>query len=137
MAEKDQVSLATFDIIYDLIEHIRKEMASLLEAEVRREVLGKVKILALFKHDTKSQVVGGRVMSGRLVRGALCEIQRNGKAVMVAKVGQVQQNKEDVTEVNEGSETGMRIDVDPKNAVDIAVGDILEIFQEEKIARSL
>ena len=138
LAEKEHVSLATFDVIYELIEHIRKEMGAMLDAEVRREVLGKVKILAEFKKDSRSQVIGGRVLSGKLVRGAFCDVQRDGKSVMIGKVGQVQQAKQDVPEVSEGLETGMRIDIiDPKVVVDIKVGDILEVFTEEKIARSL
>ena len=138
LAEKEHVSVASFDVIYELIEHIRKEMAGMLDAEVRREVVGKVKILALFKKDSRNQVVGGRVLSGKLVRGALCDVQRDGKSIMLAKVGQVQQAKQDVPEVAEGFETGMRIDIiDSRTAVDIEVGDILEIYQEESIARTL
>jgi translation initiation factor IF-2 len=138
LAEKEHISLATFDVIYELVEHIRKEMAGFLNAEVRREIVGKVKILALFKNDSKAQVVGGRVLSGKLVRGALCDVQRDGQSVMLAKVGQVQQAKKDVPEVSEGFETGMRIDIiDSRTVVDIQVGDILEIYSEEQIARTL
>ncbi len=138
LAEKDHVNLATFDVIYELIEYIRKQMAALLVAEIRREILGKVKILALFKKDARAQVIGGRVLSGKLVRGAFCDVTRDGKSIMIAKVGQVQQAKQDVPEVAEGLETGMRIDIiDPKTAIDIQVGDTLEIYQEESIARTL
>ena len=138
LAEKEHVSIATFDVIYELIEHIRKQMAGLLTAEVRREVLGKVKILALFKKDSRAQVIGGRVLSGKLVRGAFCDVIRDGQSVMLAKVNQIQQAKQDVPEVSEGLETGMRIDmIDSKSAIDIEVGDILEIYQEESIARTL
>ena len=138
LAEKEHVNLATFDVIYELIEYIRKKMAGLLDAEIRREVLGKVKILAVFKKDARAQVIGGRVLSGKLVRGAFCDVIRDGQSVMIAKVGQVQQAKQDVPEVAEGLETGMRIDIiDSKTAIDIEVGDILEIYQEESIARTL
>jgi translation initiation factor IF-2 len=137
-AEKEHVSLATFDVIYELIEYVRKQMASLLEAEVRREVVGKVKILATFKKDARAQVIGGRVLSGKLVRGAFCDVIRDGKSLMIAKVGQVQQAKQDVPEVAEGLETGMRIDIiDSKTVIDIEVGDVLEVYQEERIARTL
>ena len=130
--------MASFDVIYELIEHIRKGMSSLLTPEVNRVVLGKVKILAVFKKDARAQVVGGRVLSGKLVRGALADVIRDGVSVMIAKVGQVQQNKEDVPEVAEGLETGMRIDIiDPKIAIEIKVGDVLEIYQEENISRNL
>ncbi len=138
LAEKEHVGLATFDVIYELIEYIRKEMGSLLSLEVRNIPLGKIKVLATFKKDARAQVVGGRVTSGKVVRGAFCDVTRDGKSVMIAKIGQVQQSKEDVPEVNEGFETGVRVDIlDPKTAVDIKVGDILEIYQEERISRSL
>ncbi len=138
LAEKENIALGSFDIIYELVEYIRKQMAALLPSEIRRILLGKVKILATFKKDAKAQIVGGRVTNGRLVRGAFADVVRDGKSLMIGKVGQVQQNKEDVPEVNEGFETGMRIDIiDSKTAVDIKVGDVLEIFQEEKISRSL
>ena len=138
LADKEGVSMASFDVIYELIEHIRKGMSSLLTPEVNRVVLGKVKILAVFKKDARAQVVGGRVLSGKLVRGALADVIRDGVSVMIAKVGQVQQNKEDVPEVAEGLETGMRIDIiDPKIAIEIKVGDVLEIYQEENISRNL
>jgi len=138
LAEKEHVSLATFSVIYELIEHIRKEMGGLLEAQTQRSELGKVKILALFKKESKAQIIGGRVLSGKLVRGALADVTRDGKSLAICRIGQVQQAKQDVPEVTEGLEAGIRADIiDSKSAVDIQVGDILEIFQEEKIERSL
>ncbi|HVZ11071.1 MAG TPA: translation initiation factor IF-2 [Candidatus Paceibacterota bacterium] len=137
LAEQDSVPAATFDIIYELIEYVRKEMANLLEPEVRRIPLGKVKILGVFKKDARFQVIGGRVTSGTLVRGALGEIVRDGNTVLTGKITQVQQNKEDVSEVHEGVEGGIRLEVDPKKNPDVRVGDILEVYEEEKIARTL
>ena len=138
LAEKNGINVATFDVIYELIEYVRKQMANLLEPEVSRITLGKLKVLAIFKKDSRSQVVGGKVVSGKVARGALCDVIRGSNSVMTAKIGQVQHNKEDVSEVAEGLETGLRLDIiDSKKVVDIQVGDILEIYQEEKISRSL
>ena len=137
LAEREQVKLATFDVIYELVEYIRREMSALLAPEVTKNQLGKVRILALFKSDARSQVVGGRVTSGKLVRGALCDVIREGKSVMTAKVGQVQRNKEDVPEVAEGLETGIRVDMIDGETVEIREGDTLEIYREEETSRSL
>ncbi|HZZ99358.1 MAG TPA: translation initiation factor IF-2 [Candidatus Paceibacterota bacterium] len=137
LAEKEELKLATFDVIYELVEYIRREMGNLLAPEVSRNVLGKVRVLATFKSDARSQVVGGKVTSGKLVRGALCDVIRAGQSVMTAKVGQVQRNKEDVPEVAEGLETGIRLDMIGGEAVEIREGDTLEIYQEEKVSRSL
>ena len=138
VAEQDSVSVATFDIIYELIEYVRVQMANLLEPETRRNQLGKLKILAVFKKTGAVQIVGGRVQSGSVVRGSLADVTRAGSVLMTGKVSQVQQEKEDVTEANDGSECGIRFEaVDSKNMADIAVGDILEIYQEEKLAKTL
>ncbi len=138
VAEQDGVNVASFDIIYELIEYVRTQMAALLQPEIRKIPLGKLKILATFKKSGSVQIVGGRVQSGSVVRGALADVMRNNTAVMTGKLTQVQQDKEDTKEANEGSECGIRFEaIDSKQMVDIAPGDILEVYEEEKIARSL
>ncbi len=159
LAEKEGVKVETFDVIYELIESIRKNMGKLLEPELQRTLLGKLKVLALFKKDPKFQVIGGKVLSGKVVRGAVVDVVRNGEIITKGKLGQLQQNKEDVSEVKEGLEAGIRLDSIPDSPstppshkaskgqsratedkqpfVEIAVGDILEIYEEEEISRSL
>jgi len=138
LSDHDGVSVASFDIIYDLIEYVRTQMSGLLEPEVRKIPLGKLKILAVFKKSGTVQIVGGRVQSGSVTRGSLADVTRAGSTFMAGKVTQVQQQKEDVTEANEGSECGIRFEaLDSRNMADIVVGDILEMYQEEKIARTL
>ena len=138
LAEQDNVGVASFDIIYEIIEHVRGQMSALLEPEVKKNPVGKLKILATFKKSGNIQIVGGRVMSGSVARGTLADVTRNGDILMIGKITQVQQEKEDVSEANEGVECGIRFEAsDPKNIADIAEGDILEIYKEEKIARTL
>ncbi len=136
LAEKEGVTIATFDIIYELIERVRQEMAALLEPEVQRTVLGKLRILALFKRDGRAQILGGKVTSGAIKRGALVDVMRGKDPVKLGKLVQLQQNKQDVPEVREGLEAGMRIElVSP--APEVQVGDTLELYEEEQVARSL
>lgn len=138
MAEKENVKILTFDIIYELIEYVRKEITDLLEPEVRRNFLGKVKILAVFKIEGKFQIVGGKVTSGKITRGASAEVIRNNAKLISGKITQLQHNKEDVAEVKEGSECGLKFEMIPgQTAWDIKEGDILEMYEEEKIAGSL
>ena len=112
-------------------------MSELLEPEIRKTTLGKVKVLALFKADSKSQIVGGKVIQGKAVRGALIEVARDGAVVITGRLGQLQQNKTDVSEVSEGLECGIRFDPPVKSAPAIEIGDVLEIYQEEKIKRAV
>ena len=138
MAEKESVKVVTFDIIYELIEYIRKEMSELLEPEVKRTLLGKLKVLAVFKIEGKNQIIGGKVTSGKITRGSLAEVLRNNAKLLSGKISQLQHNKNDVSEVKEGLECGLKFEMIPgQTAWDIKEGDILEIYEEEKIARNL
>ena len=127
-----------FDIIYELIEHIRKETEALLEPEVSRKDLGKMKILAIFKIDSKSQIVGGKVTTGSVKRGAFVDVLRNNAKILSGRMTQLQHNKEDVSEVQEGLQCGLKFEALPgQPSWDIKEGDVLKVYEEEKIQRSL
>mgnify|MGYP001613223176 FL=1 len=136
LAEIEGIRIATFDIIYELIEAFRQAMADLLDPEIQRNVLGTLKVLALFKKEGRAQILGGRVGSGKITRGSLVDVVRSGKPIKLGKITQVQQNKEDVGEVREGIECGLRIDISQSD-VEVKEGDILETYEEEKITQSL
>jgi translation initiation factor IF-2 len=137
LAERDNIKIATFDIIYELVEYVREEMAGLLDAEIAKNSLGKLKVIAIFKTDTKAIILGGKVMSGKAVRGANCDILRNDSSLSSAKIVQLQHNKQDVTEVADGLEAGLKLDFGGKDMPEIKQGDIIEIYEEEKIKRTL
>ncbi len=138
LAERDNIKIATFDIIYELIEYFREEVTSLLGSDIKKNVIGKMKVLAIFKTDTKSMIIGGKVFSGRVLRGVACDVLKNGEIVGSAKIGQLQHNKEDVTEVNEGLDAGLRLDFKSASEMpEIKEGDIIEIYEEEKVKRTL
>lgn len=140
MAEREKADVAVFQIIYELLEAVKKKMAELLDPEVNRILLGKLKVLALFKKDAKSQIVGGKVTSGKVKRGALVEVFRNGTSLAKGKLAQLQSQKADTEEVAEGSEAGLKVDYFSKSLTPnqyIREGDMLEIYEEEKIVRAL
>ncbi|MBI2676782.1 MAG: translation initiation factor IF-2 [Candidatus Yanofskybacteria bacterium] len=139
IAEREGVVVESFDIIYELVEEVKRKMSDLLDPEINRISLGKLKVLALFKKDPKNQVVGGKVVSGKIKRGALIEVTRNSNVITKGKLGQLQQQKADVEEVAEGLEAGLRVDFGQPIAPNMFVkeGDILEVYEEEKIKRSL
>ncbi len=138
LAEKEGIKVQMFDIIYELIETVRKNMAGLLEPNISKVQLGKLKVLATFKKSAKSQIFGGKVLSGKAVRGAMGEITRNEIMVSVGKIGQLQHNKEDMSEVKEGLEAGIRLDIILGQPFEeVQAGDILEVYEEEEVPRSL
>ncbi|MBI2057903.1 MAG: translation initiation factor IF-2 [Candidatus Yanofskybacteria bacterium] len=139
MAEREGVVVESFDIIYELVEEVKRKMSDLLDPEINRITLGRLKILALFKKDTKSQVVGGKVVFGKIKRGALLDVLRSNNTISKGKLGQLQQQKADVEEVAEGLEAGLRVDFGQSISPNMYIkeGDVLEVYEEEKIKRSL
>ena len=133
LAEKEKVGIKTFKVIYELVEELRKDMSDLLDPEIQRNVLGKIRVLKLFKKGTNYQVVGGKVTSGYAKRGALIDVLRNDGKIVSGRLNQLQHNKADVDEVKEGLECGIKFD----GPAQIQEKDVLEIYQEEKIRKSI
>lgn len=149
LAERDGISIQTFDVIYQLVEAVREIMSELLDPEIKRIPLGKLKVLATFKITEKSQIIGGRVTQGKIERGAMADAFRNNALLTAGRLGQLQHNKADVTEVTEGLECGIRFDATETRTKNmekdkwvgtqilIKEGDVLEVYREEKIKRSI
>lgn len=138
MAEKNNVSLRSYDVIYELLEALRKDMGNLLDPEVRVTQLGKMRILAVFKHDGRTQIIGGKVTSGKAFKGSLAHILRGSSIVTTGKITQLQHNKEEVSEVREGLEAGLKFEpLADKPNESIQEGDIVELYEEEKVERSI
>lgn len=133
LAEKEKVKIKTFDIIYELVEELRKDLSDLLEPEIKRTILGKLKVLKIFKKGAGYQVVGGKIISGLARRGALIDVLRNNAKIVSGRLAQLQHNKADTEEVKEGLEAGIKFD----GPAEIQEGDTLEIYEEERIKRSI
>ena len=133
LAQREGVDIRTYEVIYEMIEDIKKDLSVLLDPEVKRIPLGKAKVLAVFKTTDRFQIVGGKIMSGKIIRGAMLEVIRGSNSVFQGKITQLQHNKADVEEVTEGLEFGIKFE----GPQEVQEGDILEIYQEEKVTRSL
>ncbi len=127
-ADQRNVSLKTFEIIYEFVEGVKKAMSELLEPEVTRNEIGKIDILAIFRTEKPRMIIGGKITSGRLRKGLKFEIQRKGVLIGLGKIVGLQKGKESQDEVREGNEAGLQIESDNT----IEVGDVLMGFEEEK-----
>lgn len=132
-AEDNKVNVKSFNVIYELVEEVKDQMSELLEPEIKRIDLGRLKVLAIFKNLKKGIVVGGKVMNGKLIKGESLEILRDKEFQGVGKLIQLQHNKQDVSEVKEGFECGITFEGKEK----IFPGDTLLCYKEEKIKRKL
>jgi translation initiation factor IF-2 len=133
LGKRRGIKISSFDIIYELIQTIRQDASALLKPEISQRGIGRVKILEVFKIKGHQQIIGGRVASGKIERGALADIFRNEERVGSGKITQLQQNKENVAEVSKDRECGIMFEGEPL----IEQGDILEIYKEEKKKREL
>jgi translation initiation factor IF-2 len=133
LAQQRKIKILTFDIIYELIQGVRDLLAKLLEPEIVRNVLGQLKILAVFKTEKDRQIVGGKVIQGLVKKGALIDVLRDNKKIGQGAIVQLQRDKKDVDEVSKGQEAGLLV----KGVTSIEKGDILEIYQEEKRKKEL
>ncbi len=122
-----------FNIIYDLIKYVKEEIQALVEPEVKRVDLGKLKVLKIFRTENQGQVVGGRVLEGRLEAGWPVEIIRDKKFIATGKIIRLQSGKQDITEVEAGQECGLQYEGQPL----IAPDDILLEYKEEKTIKKV
>ena len=133
MAERERVKLIIFEVIYDLVEGVRKIMEKIVEPEEIRTDLGKVKVLAKFLAEKNRQIIGGRVIEGEVKKGALIEVFRGEGGRSEEKIGQgkminLQRNKKDAALISKGEECGILFE----GNVIIEEGDILLFYREEK-----
>ena len=133
VVQKTGVSVKTFNIIYELIEDIKSEMSELLDPEIKRTDLGKLKILAIFKNMKTGMVVGGKVTTGKIVKGEKLEVVRDKEVIGSGKLVQLQQDKKEVKEVKEGRECGITFEGKEK----VQEGDVIVCYREEEIKRKI
>jgi len=127
-AERDKIRPLIFDLIYDLVEGVRKLMERLLAPEVIRTDLGKMKTLVIFWTEKNRQIVGGRVTEGEITKGVSIEVFRNEEKIGQGRLISLQINKKEVERAIKGQECGILYEGDVK----IEEGDVLVIYKKER-----
>jgi translation initiation factor IF-2 len=119
IAEKENVSIQTFDIIYELIDKIKKDIASILPLEIIEEELGSGEVLGIFRDDRKGFVAGGKVDKGKISVGDEIKIFQNDNEKYRAKIVSLRKEKSEAKECESGSECGFGLPI----GANVAVGD--------------
>jgi translation initiation factor IF-2 len=132
-AEREQVDVRTYRIIYEAVEDVRNALEGLLKPEERETVLGEAEVLQLFKVSKVGTIAGCMVRSGTIQRTAKARVIRDGSPVYTGALSSLKRFKDDVREVREGLECGIGIE----NFNDLKVGDRIESFRMEEIKRTL
>ena len=133
IAEKEEIDIRSYSIIYDAINDVKDAMEGMLSPEMREEVTGNVEIRETFKISKVGTIAGCMVTSGKIFRNSSIRIIREGVVIFTGDLVSLKRFKDDVKEVAKGYDCGLQI----KNYNDIKIGDILECFQEIAIKKSL
>jgi len=132
-AERDNVEIRYYNIIYDLVDDVKAAMSGMLSPERRETFLGNAEILEVFNITKVGKVAGCRVTEGKVERGSGVRLIRDSVVIHEGKLKTLKRFKDEVAEVNGGQECGMAFE----NYEDIRAGDVIECFRVEHVTRSL
>jgi translation initiation factor IF-2 len=132
-AERAGIEIRYYNIIYNLVDDVKKAMSGLLAPELRETPLGNAEILEVFNVSKVGKVAGCRVTDGKVERGANVRLIRDNVVIHEGKLSTLKRFKDDAREVLAGQECGMSFEA----YEDIRVGDVIECYRVESIQRSL
>ena len=133
VAEKEEVDIRTYSIIYDAIDDIKKAMEGMLSPEMKEEVTGTAEIRETFKISKIGTIAGCMVLSGKLFRNSKIRVIRDGVVTFDGELASLKRFKDDVKEVAKGYDCGLQV----KNYNDIRVNDQIEAYQEVAVQKKL
>lgn len=133
IAEKEQIDIRLYSIIYDAIEELKSAMEGMLSPEVKEEIVATVEVLETFKITKLGTIAGCMVKEGKIKRENKVRIIREGIVIYSGELGSLKRFKDDVKEVVTGLECGLNI----KNFNDIKVGDMVEAYTETEVMKTL
>ena len=133
LAEKEEIEIRLYSIIYDDINEIKDAIEGMLAPETREEIVCSVEVMEVFKITRVGTVAGCLVREGKITRNTLVLVIRDGIVVYTGKLGSLKRFKDDVKEVGPNMECGLNIE----NYNDIKVGDIVEGYEQVEVARKL
>jgi translation initiation factor IF-2 len=126
LAREKNIEIKNYSIIYDLINYIKDEMEEMIDPTVERKDLGRLKVLAIFRTEKDSQIIGGKVLDGEIESDSMIEVYRNKELITTGKMRKLQCGRQDVNMVETDQECGIEYEGKPL----IEEGDILKFYKE-------
>ena len=131
LAEKEEIEIRLYSIIYDAINDIKDAIEGMLAPVMKEEIVCSVEVMEVFKITKVGTVAGCLVREGKITRHTNIRVIRDGIVVYTGKLGSLKRFKDDVKEVNNGLECGLNIE----NYNDIHVGDIIEGYEQVEVKK--
>lgn len=133
IADKEEIDIRTYSIIYDAINDVKDAMEGMLSPEMKEEITGTAEIRETFKISKVGTIAGCMVLTGKIFRNSGIRLIREGVVVYTGELASLKRFKDDVKEVSKGYDCGIQI----KNYNDIYENDIIEAFQEVAVKKKL
>ncbi|MGC4041289.1 MAG: translation initiation factor IF-2 [Flavobacterium sp.] len=133
LAQKEEIDIRNYSIIYDAINDLKDAMEGMLSPELKEEVTGTAEIREIFKVSKVGSIAGCMVTDGKIFRNSNIRLIRDGVVIFTGELATLKRFKDDVKEVSKGYDCGMQI----KNYNDIEQYDIIEAFQEVEVKKKM
>jgi len=133
LAKDKKVEILTYKIIYELIDEVKSRLKTLIKPELVRKDLGKMQVLAVFKKGNDWEVIGGKVLEGKIEPDAKIAVLRGSEFVTSGKITELQVGKQEVKDAVKGQECGIKFVGQPL----IEENDVLDVYKEEEIYQQL
>jgi translation initiation factor IF-2 len=133
LAEKEEIDIRLYSVIYDAIEEVRAAMEGMLKPKVEEKIVANVEVRETFKISKVGTIAGCYVTEGKITRNTKVRLIREGVVIYDGKLGSLKRFKDDVKEVAAGYECGLNIE----NYNDIKVGDVVEGYEEVEVKQTL
>ncbi len=133
LAEKEEIDVRLYSVIYDAIEEVKAAMEGMLTPEIKEDVVANLEVLETFKISKTGTIAGCMVKDGKIKRDSKVRLIRDGIVIYSGELGSLKRFKDDAKEVASGLECGLNIE----NFNDVKVGDVIEAYQEVEIKKTL
>jgi len=133
LLQSKKIDVRLHKIIYDLINDVKEKINELIKPELVRKDLGKMQIVAIFRKEQHSMIVGGKVTEGEIKPNTRAAVLRDGEFITVGQVTQLQSAKQEVSNCVKGQECGILFKGQPV----IEEGDVLEVYKEEQVKKAI
>ena len=133
LAEKEQIEIRLYSVIYDAINEVKSGIEGMLAPEEKEEITANAEVLETFKISKVGTIAGCMVRDGKLTRSAKVRVIRDGIVVYTGTLGSLKRMKDDVKEVSAGFDCGLSVD----GFNDIKIGDMIEAYQIVEVKRKL
>ena len=133
LAENENINISSYNIIYEVLDYIKKKMSGLLSPDVKETITGTAQILEIFKVSGAGKVAGSKITEGEITSVSEVRVIRDGAIIYSGKVGTLFREKNQVKEVSNGQECGITI----KDYMDFQKNDTIEAFIKTSTERSI